>query len=174
MIVPLTPEERSIATHIARQRDKKDREAHVKDRIVTRRDPLVNAINSVGAEFAVAKYLNLWPDLSFMLLRSIGQDLNGHGWLIDVKLGNSDRFSIRPPGRKCDAYVGVSGEMPRYAIRGWIRKDLVVVPDSPYWNPNAPVPCWQVRYDALLPIRELQQLMGDTLWMRVWTLKEAK
>lgn len=169
--VTLSPEETIVARHIARERDKKDREAHVKDQLVTKRDPVTNTINSVGAEFAAARYLNLWPDLSYMLLKRIGQDLNGHGWVIDVKLGGSDRFSIHAPARECDAYIGVSGVMPRYSIRGWIRRDVVIVDRSPYWNPEATKPCWQVFYDTLLPILELQRLMGDALKFRVWTVE---
>tara|TARA_R100001463_G_scaffold48759_4_gene98126 strand:- start:1093 stop:1569 length:477 start_codon:yes stop_codon:yes gene_type:complete len=94
---------------------------------------LANDVNGFGAELAVAKSLNCWPDLSIGPHRR-GFDLTyiykGKKIRIDVKSTKMNPgYLMAKKWRKledCDVYVHVSGTSPRYVIHGWAwSKELI-------------------------------------------------
>ena len=98
------------------------------------RDPK-NDINGFGAELAVARIINTYPDLTIGPHRR-GYDLNMRWrmrhYKIDVKSTTKDPGYLMAKHWRgvedCDMYVHVSGTMPRYTIQGWVWSDELISP----------------------------------------------
>ena len=82
--VVLSPSEIGVATHLAVSRQSVNRAAGVTERMVGYRDSIDINIDGVLGEFAVCKYLNVYPDLTFER-RSGGHDCIYKGLSCDVK-----------------------------------------------------------------------------------------
>lgn len=153
--INLTDEEAFVVELIGAARDKYDKKVGIPEKIVqTKRTTLENVKISFGAELAVAKYLNLFPDLSFIPTGEAfrGYDLIWYGLEVDVKWGdmNYDAFYIPKHAKPCDHYIFVTGGSQKYRIMGWMpAKDAKT---DKYWNTNVPKPCWVIPKDELLPI----------------------
>jgi len=82
-----------------------------------------NDINGFGAELAVARVLNLYPDMTIGPHKR-GYDMIYKDYRIDVKSTRSEPgYLMAKNWRKagdCDMYVHVSGKLPRYTINGWV------------------------------------------------------
>jgi len=79
----------------------------------------------LGAEFAVAKVLNIYPDLSSDYSKI---DLVWNDKTINVKSTKYPYGKLLVPdyqGRTADWYILVTGEMPEYTIRGVVHADEV-------------------------------------------------
>lgn len=79
----------------------------------------------LGAEFAVAKVLNIYPDLSSDYSKI---DLVWNDKTINVKSTKYPYGKLLVPdyqGRTADWYILVTGEMPEYNIRGVVHADEV-------------------------------------------------
>ena len=86
-------------------------------------------IQGVCAEFAIAKYMNLYPDLTTHARRG-GHDLTSKdGKRIDVKQCDRDDGNLIAPihknGHEIDVYVLVTGTNP-YSVVGWCRSDELI------------------------------------------------
>jgi len=111
-------------------------------------------VEAVGAELAVAKVLNVYPDLSPRVGPLPKADLRYRGKLIDVKRNHLDEGDLLVR-KLCDDvyYVLVCGSIPRFRIIGYIPGDKVDVFGA--WSGLTYGPCWKVAPSKLLPIEEL-------------------
>jgi len=88
-------------------------------------DAHTNLVNGFAAEMAVAKYLNVYPDLKD---KSDHEDLTYRGQTINVKSTKYPYGKLLVPdyqGRTADWYILVTGEMPEFTIRGVVHADEV-------------------------------------------------
>ena len=154
--VTLSATECQIASMIGRRR----RYISLKyNRVTTRRDftadGIHNDIESSGAELAVAKYFNIYPEWSPTPGEVPKFDLRLRGLHLDVK--NTDRNDgnlLIPYLNESLVYVLVCGVMPKKNIMGCIRGDLV--PERGKWREDLPhQPCWFVLADRLNPLKEV-------------------
>lgn len=160
--INLTEEEVIIADNVGGARDRFDKKMGIPEKIVQVKRPTVqNTILGYGAELAVAKYLNLFPDLSFIPTDEPfkGYDLIWYGLRVDVKWGdmNYDSFYIPEHAKECDHYIFVTGGPQKYRIMGWMSAEDAKPDkkaDNTYWNTNVPKACWVIPKDDLLPIGE--------------------
>jgi len=106
-----------------------------------------NDINAVGAEMAVARFLNKYPRLG--VNTSKDPDV-GHA--IEVRwTEDHHHLLLRPKDREDRVYVMVRGAMPSYEIIGWISGEDAKQPQ--YWkNPNNEGWCYLVPETALQPL----------------------
>lgn len=120
MRISLTPDEAIIIETIALNRKAYDEGNSIPDHLATDKDPDEVAIDSLGAEFAVCKLLNMYPPITWTEI--IGHDLVVKGKRWDVKQVDRGKpyISIRSTRRVADYYIGVRGEMPNYEVIGWI------------------------------------------------------
>jgi hypothetical protein len=161
LIVRLNADEARLAWTIAKTRNDRDVKSGVVDRLAALdgRDKTLNTYHSFGAELAVAKALNIYPDLNTDPTCIRSADLvTQHGVLIDVKWTRKARVSIPNNRRRTDVYVVVTGECPRYEVVGFVYRDRAR--SETFWAKDAPVPCWQVPFDVLDPIRSPLDLRG--------------
>jgi hypothetical protein len=154
--VTLSPEEDSLAHWVAEMREGRDKAAGVVDNLVARRPSLSNTYQSMAAEIAVAKAMNVFPELNSDPSKIRDFDLvSPLLFKVDVKWTNHPVVSIPNNGRKCDAYVVVSGESPEFDVRGYIY--CWEAKSDEFWAPTAPRPCWQV------PLSSLNGLLEDLM-----------
>lgn len=154
MRVLLNADEARLAWIVANKRNDRDVKSGVVDRLaaIDGRDKILNSYHATGAELAVAKALNLFPDVNTDPTCIRSADLVTHeGVRIDVKWTRRSRVSIPNNRRRVDVYIAVSGECPRYEIVGFVWSDRAR--SETFWETKAPVPCWQVPINALEPVR---------------------
>lgn len=131
--VTLTATEIMLANFVNDERNKHNRRTGAKCRKFSERCDI--ELHGMGAELAVARHLNLYPDL---VLDEPGKmdDLRSHsGKIIDVK-NCSSGFQIpeyypervRKSGIKIDVFVFTRGDIPNYEIFGWVEYDTLIVP----------------------------------------------
>ena len=130
MIVILNQIEADLAKTVGQERHNQNQKNGTSS---SAQSKVQNDINGFGAELAVAKILNCWPDLSIGPHRR-GFDLTytykQQKIRIDVKSTKMNPgYLMAKPWRKvedCDVYVHVSGTNPRYQIHGWAwAKELI-------------------------------------------------
>ena len=92
-----------------------------KDGKMGTQDSLQANIEAVGAELAVCKYLNVYPD--FDLDSWAVADCIFHGYTVDVKWSHRDEADMvakkKKPSMTCDIYIRVCGHLPEYKILGY-------------------------------------------------------
>jgi hypothetical protein len=117
----LTETEQRIAKHIGSAREANNLKNNTKDGKMGKQDSLQANIEAVGAEFAVCRYLNVYPDLD-MDSWAVA-DCVYHGYSIDVKWSPRDEADMVAKKKKasmiCDIYIRVCGSMPNYKILGY-------------------------------------------------------
>ena len=155
-IITLTTEECELARRVAAERDAKDEEAGVADRLATSDDPVDNMYQAVCAEFAVCKHFGL-PFNTTTDLEDIGKpDLtlpDPDNGTVDVKRMKPEksRFSIRADTAwRPDLYIVGQGVAPTFTLLGFITYTRA---HNPLWyregiRPNAP-PFYSVPVSAL-------------------------
>lgn len=153
-IVTLSPPECQIASYIGRLRWEI---SLAYDRRETRRnftsDGFRNDIEAVGAEMAVAKCLNVYPEWSPTPGEVPRFDLAWNGQKLDVKsTQRPDSNLLIPYLDKQLLYILVCGQMPEYRILGKIRG--TEVPVAGRWVTLEHGPCWLVPADKLEPLRQ--------------------
>jgi len=119
--VILRPEEVEIAALVAKMRMKENEKNQIADMLATNRDALENTTQSMAAELAACKFLNVFPSLEWFT-DAIGQvDLTFEGLRVDVKwVPPRGRYvHARANGRQYDVILAVQGKAPRFWIVGW-------------------------------------------------------
>lgn len=112
--------------------------------------------NSFGAELAVAKFLNVYPDLNMMYGPRPTFDLTCRGVRIDVKCTDKSNGNlIIPHLDKRRTYLLTVGIIPTYHLIGFIDGHEVEVRGK--FDENLPRPAWFVsRYE----LKDIQELRG--------------
>jgi hypothetical protein len=117
--VKLNEAEMKLAKYLGNAREEMNKSTT--DMKVGNQDSLSTNIEAVGAELAVCKYLNLYPDTDTSSWAVA--DCVFHGFTIDVKWSKSHRSNLvakkKPANKTCNMYVQVTGEMPNYKINGY-------------------------------------------------------
>ena len=130
MLIHLNPAEQRLAQYLARRRYSSNRAAGVKDKKIGDQSVKETDLQGVAGEIAVAKCLNLYPDLE-VTVRSGSYDLLMHnGMTIDVKTSvyPAARLTapVGTPLQKAAIYVLVTGKMPTFRVVGWAwARDLI-------------------------------------------------
>ena len=132
MKIRLEGAEVALARHLAAHRYKSNRAGKIGDQQVGKQDEAFIDLNGVGGELAVAKALNVWPDLSISP-RKGGADLVSNGCRIDVKTthypdGKLLAVTSKDPG-DVDVFILVTGRIPEYTIVGWCWAHELINPD---------------------------------------------
>lgn len=113
---------------------------------------VTNDVEAVGAEMAVAKTLNLYPDWAPVEGEVPTFDLKWKGFQIDVKSTVYSHGNLLVPNPRPDViYVLVRGTIPTYTIVGAISG--VAVKQQGHFGDHVYLPCWVVDSRELKPIR---------------------
>lgn len=151
-VITLSPAECKIADYIGRLR----RAISLKyDRKDTRHNftshGLKNDIEAAGAELAVAKLLNVYPEWSPTPGAVPRFDLRWHGKQVDVKSTQASKGNLLIPYLdKSAVYILARGSMPGYEIAGCI--DGKRVPEVGRWEELEHHACWLVLTEYLEPV----------------------
>lgn len=142
--VKLSSSEVRIASYIGKQRNMLSSQSKPN----ARRDPNQNDeemnIQATAAELAVAKYLNVYPDLSPRAGELPQFDLHMNHQLLEVKRNHLlDGDLLVPKLRQDVIYILACGEMPEFSIIGWMTGARV--PECGEWALLLYGPCWRVR-----------------------------
>tara|TARA_R100000322_G_scaffold78473_1_gene49274 strand:+ start:134 stop:721 length:588 start_codon:yes stop_codon:yes gene_type:complete len=127
----LTKLEQKISATGGKMRYDSNRKAGLPNAKVSKRDPMDIEKIGVAGELAVAKYLNLYPDLSIFVRKSGADLLTHNNKKIDVKTTFYDRGKLiafyKTDYGDVDTFVLVTAEhYPTVVIRGWAkREDLI-------------------------------------------------
>ena len=131
----LTKLEQKISSTGGKMRYDSNRKAGLPNAKVSKRDPMDIEKIGVAGELAVAKYLNLYPDLSIFVRKS-GADLITHNnKKIDVKTTFYDRGKLiafyKTDYGDVDTFVLVTAEhYPTVVIRGWAKREDLINDDK--------------------------------------------
>lgn len=125
MKVALTPIEQRLAKALAEMRYSTQRANGVTDRRVSDKQETDIDLEGAGAEIALARVLNVYPDLDN---KAGDEDLVlKDGRRVDVKSTRykSGRLLAVPwkKGKPADLYVLLIGSFPEYRIAGWVTRD---------------------------------------------------
>ena len=146
--VDLSRTEVAIARFIGRQRNKLSSETKINTRCDPGQTDEEMNIEAAGAELAVARYLNLYPDLSPTAGDLPDHDLHWKERRIDVKrnhMADGDLL-VRKLNQEV-IYVLTCGSLPSYSIIGWLRG--YDIPLNGEWVDLPYGPCWRVRPRSL-------------------------
>ena len=131
----LTKLEQKISSTGGKMRYDSNRKAGLPNAKVSKRDPMDIEKIGVAGELVVAKYLNLYPDLSIFVRKS-GADLITHNnKKIDVKTTFYDRGKLiafyKTDYGDVDTFVLVTAEhYPTVVIRGWAKREDLINDDK--------------------------------------------
>lgn len=128
-IIELNDIEVKIAELVGRTRHEYDTECGIIDRRISDRTSVEIDIQGMLGELAIAKYLNVYPDLN-TVLRTQCPDLVYRGWSIDVKnKGESGYDDMITPAYtlegKADIYINIKGSNP-FEIIGWCYESILI------------------------------------------------
>lgn len=116
------------------------------------------SISGTKGEFAVAKYLNLYPDFTTHI-RGGGCDLYHGEMKIDVKNAHPHQNLMTPTFKKlgeADIYICIAGDNP-FKILGWCYEKELINPDRiAKWTP---VESYFLKREELRDIRELKKII---------------
>jgi hypothetical protein len=132
MFVTLTDSEVALCNHIGRLRSESSRNLGFTDKKIGKQSGFQTDLEGFAGELAVAKTLNLFPDLDSD--DSYPADLiTADGQLIDVKTTHYESGKLIAAkwkrGGGADWYVLVIGTIPRYRIAGAMRSKDLIVPE---------------------------------------------
>jgi hypothetical protein len=131
--IVLDKAEVKLAKYLAAHRYRSNRNNGVRDKQVGDQGKAFIDLNGVGGELAVAKALNVYPDLS-LSPRAGGSDLVSKGKRIDVKTTHYPAGRLLAVTDKnpddCDIFILVTGRMPEYEIKGWCYSAELINPDA--------------------------------------------
>lgn len=151
--VLLTREEAFVARRVAKLKDEFYGKVAT-DRFNKDADPKKTMIDAIGAEIAVAKYLNAYWKPSWIPTKNVEEDLIFESWTVDVK-NCSNMVWIQEHTPEFDVVIATSGTLPRYLIRGWIHEAGARHPafyKAPDERGNG---AWVVPFHRLIPIDDL-------------------
>ena len=124
MIVTLTPVEHALSRRIAMLRYESNRKKGNVNHLRIPDKYEAHEMNGFGAELAVCKALNVYPDLS--ISEAPAADLQYKNADIDVKQSSTKSAHLLLAAEKvklCEWYCLVIGDMPVYDIVGFARLD---------------------------------------------------
>lgn len=155
MDIKLSPVEVEIARFIGRRRNRLSQETKPN----ARRDPAQTDaemnIQAAGAELAVAKCLNVYPDLSPTAGELPEFDLRWNKRMVEVKRNHELQGDLLVPKlNKSALYVLACGELPEFKIIGRIDGDLI--PYVGEWVELTYGACWRVRPVLLNPLDQIK------------------
>ena len=160
--VKLSPSEIAMATHLASARQSVNRAAGISNRMVGFRDPFEIDVDGVVGEFAVAKHLNVYPDLTFER-RAGGYDIAFRGLRCDVKArpyNNAPALQV-PEYKKdrdnSDVYILVEVERTNTAILGFATKDKVFQDENLVDSVRSGHRHYELAWEKLTPIGDLYE-----------------
>lgn len=160
-VVRLIEEEVALAKRIARLRFEKNREAGVHDSFPGEPEPkIATDARAIGAEMAVARYLNLYWSPTWVPPGTNGRkypwDLKIAGLTIDVKFSNNGlRMTIPVWNTEPDVFVGVHGQPPIYKIAGWSRQADCIRATLFHKGAEGYPDYYAIPLDELIPIDDL-------------------
>ena len=124
MQITLTEAEIKLAQYVGKRRGQVNREAGIVDQRVD--DTLDLDTDAFGAELALARLLNVYPDLS-LSPRKGGEDLVWGGITVDVKQTRyPDGYLLATRWKDVKAsrlYALMTGTLPTYTFRGFTCAD---------------------------------------------------
>lgn len=133
----LTPAEDALARYVGEERQKYHNSSSTKDKQMNRRSPTEIAINGMAGEIAVAKMLNVYPDVTigFGDFNALAWDLTtAKGTRIDVKTSFEDYHDLYvlldKPKDYCDVFIQVYGCNPVFEIYGFAYAKDVMLPEN--------------------------------------------
>lgn len=121
-----------------------------------REDKVDNQIQSVGAELAVAKYLNVYPPLA-VVANPLKYDLVYNGLCLDVKSTEPPpptKHLLIPYLKQEVIYISVWADMPHFQINGFAIG--LLVPSLGEWVELPKHSCWRIAVNKLTDIEELK------------------
>ena len=126
-LIRLNANEQRLAQQLAKERTTKNRKNGISNSKRGPQSDIVTELDGVGGEIAFAKAFNLYPDLKDYPGK---HDMVIAGKTVDVKttrypFGHLEVSTDKPPG-EVDIYALVTGEMPDYAIVGWMCGDALM------------------------------------------------
>lgn len=127
LLIELNLAEQKLAQYLAQQRYRAGRRAGIEDRQIGPQSSYETDLQGIAAEIAVAKTLNVYPDLE--VGHTPDADLmTRDGRQLDVKAtkystGHLLAAPWKDKGGAVDEYVLVVGKFPRYRIAGVMSRD---------------------------------------------------
>jgi len=159
--VTLTGTETDLAENIAYNRHEANRDADVENQRIGPQSDYETDLNGIVGELAVAKVLNVYPDLK-VEPSSGGVDLNYNGHSIDVKATTYEDGKLiapiwKPKKPHADLFVLTTVEnYPEVRVIGFTSAESFFDDDNVMNLGHGP--CFGVEQTSLTPIRELQNL----------------
>ena len=159
VLVVLSPSEIGVATHLAVSRQSVNRAAGVVDRMIGYRNSVEIDIDGVLGEFAVCKYLNTYPDLTFER-RSGGHDCTYKGLTCDVKTRPyKDNQSLQVPQYKVetssDIYILAEVERTKIHVLGFAPSEKLFQPQNLTPSVREGKSHYELSWAQLTPIGDL-------------------
>ena len=122
-------------------------------------DMLNTEIQAFGAELAVAKYLNLYPDITAMEYKDA--DLLIGDNVIDVKHTQYPEGNLAVHEAKFNRYyVSVSGSIPRFRIFGYLAGPAVTSMGLEVTDDNPEKCYWLIPAQYLKDIDDLKEILN--------------
>lgn len=161
--VKLSQDEKSVVERIAELRYKANRDQGIPDRLMAKGiNPIENERQGLGAEVAVARFLNVFWSPAWTPHFYGADDLTLDGRSIDVKFARGTQFWIQDHSPAPDLYIAVSGSFPDFLIMGWIPNDSARVPEYRKEEDESGGAAWVVPFVDLIPIEDL--VVAAELW----------
>ena len=131
----LTKLEQKICSTGGKMRYNSNRKAGVPNSRVSKRSPTDVEMIGVAGELAVAKYLNVYPDLTIFIRKGGADLITPNNKKIDVKTTFYDNGKLiafyKPDYGDIDTFVLVTAEhYPTVVIRGWAKKEDLINNDK--------------------------------------------
>jgi hypothetical protein len=132
MKIQLNVSEQNITKELSQKRYENNRAENIENKKIGRQSNYETDLDGFGAELAVAKYLNIYPDFTIEP-RNGGIDLTlKSGCTIDVKQTRYNNGKLIATMKKekdknvADIFVLVTGIFPAYDIVGWCKKNELI------------------------------------------------
>lgn len=159
MQITLSDSEVATATYVGKARNRNARSGGIPDGIRDYDNTSVGIdVDGMGAELAVAKYLNVYPDIAVRTGHRPHHDLIFNGKYLEVKQSRyANPCLLLSPNRiyvkKDFYYVLVSGTVPTYTIVGYVESAQVKEVGS--WIDFGKGRSWRVLSSQMKPIHIL-------------------
>lgn len=160
MDVNLSEAETEIVKLLAEKRYQINRDQGIKDRKIGDQSNTKVDEQGMAGEIAVAKHLNLYPDLTIEVTKG-GIDLTlEDGTTVDVKTTEYDDGHLLAPTYKkdrehADIFILVTGEIPEFKIRGWAKSETLFQEDNIKWMGSSSKG-YALTQDELNPLNQLK------------------
>lgn len=143
MIIKLNEAEKKLTVYVAKKRTMHDREKGARPTVYGNQTHEQMEINSVGAEIAFCKYMNVYPDLNTDHFGTEDAILK-NGFRVDVKNTRykNGRLMVKAINRdKCEVYALLIGEFPVYKFAGFATKEELFREENLNTNYDHPAYC---------------------------------